>query len=138
MKIHPRNFIDLRKKSISFDSKLNKEKLIMEEKVQKNNFLSPINRRKSKFNVYENLHGKENVKIEKNSHAISLLHIIKTLKKAANTFKQKVGMAQIQNLEHKKQLKFLNDLSFFPDLTNKRFFLKRYIEKKMHNFCSIC
>ena len=130
MQIHPRNFIDLRKKNNSFDSNLIKEELI-NEKVQKNNFLSPINRRKSKFNVYENLQGKENVKIQKSGHAISLLHIIKTLKKAANTFKQKVGMTQIQNLDQKKQLKFMNDLSFFPDLTNKRFFLKRYIEKNV-------
>lgn len=103
----------------------------MEDKVQKNNFLSPEPKRRSIFNVYENLHGNDNVKNQKNRHAISLLHIIKTLKKAANIFKQKVGMAQIQNFEHKKQLKFMNDLSFFPDLTNKRFFLKRYTEKNV-------
>ena len=128
--IHAKNFIDLRKKSISFDQDIIKRDF-KEEKQMKSSVLSPETRRKSKFNVYENLQVKSEAKTQNNSHAISLLHIIKTLKKAANALKSRVGLAPIQNIDHQKQLRFMNDLSFFPDLTNKHVFLKRYTEKNV-------
>ena len=128
--IHPKNFIDKRKKSISFDQEI-KKRDFKEEKQMGSSVLSPEPRRKSKFNVYENLQVKSEAKTKNNNHAISLLHIIKTLKKVANALKSRVGLAPIQNIDHQKQLRFMNDLSFFPDLTNKHFFLKRYTEKNV-------
>ena len=103
----------------------------MEEKHIRSSVLSPEPRRKSKFNVYDHLQAKVEAKTKNNNHSISPLHIIKTLKKAANALKSRVGLAPIQNIDHQKQLRFMNDLSFFPDLTNKHVFLKRYTEKNV-------
>ena len=69
-------------------------------------------------------------KNEKTDHVISLLHIIKTLKKAANILKSRAGISPVQQL-NANEIAFMNDLSFFPDIPSKKFFLKRYTEKNV-------
>ena len=127
--------IHLPRKSISFDAKF--EKNINDKtnfaKNDKNGVSSPPARRKSKFNFSDEIKSVNEMKKskkEKTDHVISLLHIIKTLKKAANLLKSRAGISPVQQL-NANEIAFMNDLSFFPDISNKRFFLKRYTEKNV-------
>lgn len=130
-------------KSITFDSKFDhkikndKTSIAKKQKNSKNNNnkdCSPNNRAKSKFSIYDTLKSVNDIKQkkhdEKTDHVISLLHIIKTLKKAANLFKSRAGLTPVQQLSE-NEIAFMNDLSYFPDISSRRFFLKRYTEKNV-------
>ena len=129
------------RKSISFDSLLNHEKtndkanIEKKQKKAKNNknYAKTNHAVRSKFNIYDTLKSVNDIsqtKNEKTDHVISLLHIIKTLKKAANLLKSKAGISPVQILND-KEIAFMNDLSYFPDISSRRFFLKRYTEKNV-------
>ena len=70
---------------------------------------------------------------KENSNAINLLHIIKILKKAGNTFLYRAGLAKAKELKQ-NEVRFINDISYFPEQTNDRKTLRRYTEKNVFVF----
>lgn len=136
-KIFPNKVGHYQRKSISFDKEIS---MSTPDKNEKNNAFNPDtipSKRKSKFNIYQKSlkKAKQIPEEEKKNNALSLLNIIKTLKKASNLFKSRAGLEPVQQM-NEEEVKFMHDLSYFPEVFNRQKFLKRYTEKNVCFFFS--
>ena len=136
--ICPMNSRKIPRKSFTFNHQkiIDKTNFVKKQKKSKNiqNYASRTNHTvRSKFNIYDTLKSVNDIKQTKDAktdHEISLSHIMKTLQKAANLLKSKAGLSPVQQLND-KEIAFMNDLSYFPDISSRRFFLKQYTEKNV-------